>query len=65
MEIVNQNKMIGYIIAHFTFHFNSIFSSKLESSSANICPNCHVFSHTHIKAVERGSKTFGYCCIVS
>ncbi|MDP2396161.1 MAG: hypothetical protein Q8S84_03415 [bacterium] len=28
MVIVNHNNIIGYIIAHFTFHFNSIFSNR-------------------------------------
>jgi hypothetical protein len=57
---VNQNRIIGYIIAPFTFHFNSILSSKFESSSAKILPNCHVFSHTHINAVVKESNTLGY-----
>ncbi|NCO32129.1 hypothetical protein GW891_05180 [bacterium] len=47
-------------MAHFTFHFNSILSSKFVLSSANILPNCHVFSHTHTRDVVSASKIFGY-----
>jgi hypothetical protein len=59
IHIVNINNIAGYTIAHFTFAFNSILSSKFLSSSINILANCHVFSHTSINATVRESNTFG------
>jgi len=59
IKIVSPRSIIGYIIAHLTFHFNSIFSSKFVSSSANILPNCPVFSHTFIRDTVKLSNTLG------
>jgi hypothetical protein len=64
ISIVNPNNIIGYIIAHLTFHFSSILSSKFVSNSNNILPICHVFSHTAISEIVRLSNTLGYCDIV-
>jgi len=60
MIVVILKRITGYIMAPFTFHFSSILSRRFLSNSAKIFPSCPVFSHTHMRAVVRESKTLGY-----
>jgi thiamine transporter ThiT len=59
IHIVSPSNIIGYIIAHFTFHFNSIFSRSVVSSSFKISHNCHVCSQTFINEIVKLSNIFG------
>jgi hypothetical protein len=65
IENVMKISMTGYMSAHFIFDLSSMLSNSFLSSSMSTLGRFHVFSHTSISAMIRGSKYLAYCLRVS